>query len=73
MQPTISYIDVVTHSGRQLQVMQVQKWIDTSSKDDPGARAPGQKVLRTVGGQAIAYNGSVFTLPNGETFDPPAA
>lgn len=66
-------IDVKTHSGRCVQVIQVQHWIDASSKDDPHGRLPGRKELRTSGGQVIAFDGSVFTLPNGETFDPPAA
>lgn len=73
MQPTTTRINIVTHSGHQVQVIQVQHWIDFSSKDDPGARGPGAKELRTTKGEPIAYDGSVFTLPNGETFDPPVA
>jgi len=50
----------------------VQHWIDASSKDDPHGRMLGRKELRTTGGQGSAFDGSVFTLPNGDTFDPPA-
>lgn len=72
MRPTTKNIEVVTHAGHRVQVIEVQHWIDTSSKDDPHGRAPGRKELRTSGGQGIAFDGSVFTLQNGDTFDPPA-
>lgn len=72
MQPTTKSVEIKTHSGQRIQIIQVQHWTDASSKDDPHARMPGRKELRTTGGQRIAFDGSVFTLPNGDTFDPPA-
>lgn len=72
MQPTTRQITITTHAGRKVEVMEVTYWIDASDKTG-ASHLPGRKELRTAAGQGIAFDGSTFTLPNGERFDPPQA
>lgn len=72
MQPTTKNTDVTTYSGRRVQIIHVQHWFDTSSKDDPYGRAPGRKELRTSGGQGIVFDGSVFRMSDGPEDQAPA-
>lgn len=71
MLPATKRLIVTTHRGRKVEVMEVTHWIDASDKEG-GGLLPGRKELRTIMGQSIDFDGSVFTMSDGERFDPPA-
>jgi hypothetical protein len=68
---TSQAIDVVTHSGQRIKLREIKHWLDVSSKDG-SEKILTRRELRTSEGRAAIFNGSLFELPNGDTFDPPS-